>query len=612
MERKKFDGFAVLTSLLFGLAVVVPISLGLSVKPIHPASGPATQRVVIVGAGVGGLAVAARIQASIDCHVTIVEKNSHLGGRCGSFVRTVDEFGSFRHERGASLLLLPDVYRALFQECSGNEKQATDYGLNILQCSPAYQVVFDDGSRLDVGFPRAEGDDRSPAEVKSRDMMNSFESNGALKWDEYMRATGAFLDCGLPNFIEERLDLSSFPAFLKEALSDFGKAWPLKPHSDVLDAVFQSEKMKALASFQDLYVGLEPYRNNELVGGGVLKSTAPAVFGLLAAIELHPSNSKSGVFAPVGGFQSVTEAIERLATELGTTILRDSTVTCIREDGVHIDQKDGPEFLPADLIVCNADLPYATKSLLLEHALSESAEVPPPMYDWDDSFTFSSGVIAFHWSLKRSCNELNTHNVFLMAGSRSQAELSWTILRDNEGDVDETKPFNFYVHRASKTDSSAAPEGCDSIMVLVPCRTLLRDEVCSKLPRDEAIRKYTEQFSDDVVSNARQAVFRRLAAIASLQDLDKDILDEVVDTPATWADQFHVGAGTPFALSHGFAQLSLTRPGPAPFRKNPNLLFCGASTRPGNGVPLVLIGAKQVSNKAIAALKRKEESKQAM
>jgi hypothetical protein len=86
----------------------------------------------------------------------------------------------------------------------------------------------------------------------------------------------------------------SLPTFLKEALWEFGKAWPLKPHSDVLDAIFESQKMKALASFQDLYVGLEPYRNNELLGGGVLKSTAPAVFGLLAAIELHPSNSKSG------------------------------------------------------------------------------------------------------------------------------------------------------------------------------------------------------------------------------------------------------------------------------------------------------------------------------
>lgn len=72
------------------------------------------------------------------------------------------------------------------------------------------------------------------------------------------------------------------------------KAWPLKPHSDVLDAIFESDKMRALASFQDLYVGLEPYRNDNQLFGGVLQSTAPAVFGLLAAIELHPTNPLAG------------------------------------------------------------------------------------------------------------------------------------------------------------------------------------------------------------------------------------------------------------------------------------------------------------------------------
>ena len=77
--------------------------------------------------------------------------------------------------------------------------------------------------------------------------------------------------------------------------------------------------MRALASFQDLYVGkikvqtsllflfrtvsnlsinilvgLEPYRNSGEVAGGVIKKTAPAVFGLLAALELHPSNKLAG------------------------------------------------------------------------------------------------------------------------------------------------------------------------------------------------------------------------------------------------------------------------------------------------------------------------------
>jgi phytoene desaturase (3,4-didehydrolycopene-forming) len=124
--------------------------------------------------------------------------------------------------------------------------------------------------------------------------MNSYEANGAQKWDKYMQSTAAFLDCGLPNFIEERLDLQSFPAFLYEALKDGAKSWPLKPHSNVLDATFDSQKMRAMASFQNLYVGLEPFRNDKYFAGGVLRKTAPAVFGLLAAIELHPSNKNAG------------------------------------------------------------------------------------------------------------------------------------------------------------------------------------------------------------------------------------------------------------------------------------------------------------------------------
>lgn len=68
----------------------------------------------------------------------------------------------------------------------------------------------------------------------------------------------------------------------------------MRPHSDLLESIFESNKMKALASFQDLYVGLEPYKNSKLVAGGVLQSTAPAVFGLLSAIELHPTNQKAG------------------------------------------------------------------------------------------------------------------------------------------------------------------------------------------------------------------------------------------------------------------------------------------------------------------------------
>jgi phytoene desaturase (3,4-didehydrolycopene-forming) len=420
--------------------------------------------VVVVGGGVGGLAVASRIAASFKgVKVTVMEKNGFAGGRCGSF-EVVTGKGTFRHERGPSLLLLPDVYRDLFRDC----EEVCPF--EIRQCTPAYQVVFDDGDRIDLGFPKQQNetmatDPLSSAELLSRAKMDGFEPDGATKWDEYMTACAAFLDCGLPNFIEERFDMKSFPAFLQQALRAGAKAWPLKPHSDVLDATFASHKMRALASFQDLYVGLEPYRNDNQLFGGVLQSTAPAVFGLLAAIELHPTNKKCGVYAPVGGFGAVTKGMEELATNLGVTMQCNTTVTQITADGLYYHDTDADsfstQFEPADLVIVNADLPYATKTILLHDGSDvKSDATADDRFDWDDRHGLSSGVVAFHWSLDKEMTDLNTHNVFLSANSRSDAEWSWQALRNEKNSASSSydKPFNFYVHRASKTDPTAAPK----------------------------------------------------------------------------------------------------------------------------------------------------------
>jgi len=182
--------------------------------------------IVIVGGGVGGLAVAARLASKFPSHnIQMVEKNDRIGGRCGSFTTTSTE-GTFRHERGPSLLLLPQVYRDVFTYCS-HGKTAEDYGLVMEQCIPAYQVVFDDGDCIDLGFPKttttATTTTSQEAESRSRDKMNAYEEHGAEKWDAYLKTTSAYLDCGLPNFIEEKLDLPSFPAFLIESLQDFAK-----------------------------------------------------------------------------------------------------------------------------------------------------------------------------------------------------------------------------------------------------------------------------------------------------------------------------------------------------------------------------------------------------
>ena len=194
-------------------------------------------------------------------------------------------------------------------------------------------------------------------------------------------------------------------------------------------------------------------------------------------------------------------------------------------------------------------------------------------------------------------------------------------------------------------------KGMDSILVLVPCPTLIRQKELALLHRTEALSMYEKQFTKEYIDTVRDAVNRRIEMI--IPDFSKFILHEVIDTPATYANQYNVGGGTPFGLSHGLSQLSIFRPIKKEQSKKrrpwflssfiheklliennnndnsnnsgknnnnnnkqhgnvekvkhnnnySNILFCGASTRPGNGVPLVLIGSKLVAKKAIDQIK---------
>jgi phytoene dehydrogenase-like protein len=168
---------------------------------------------------------------------------------------------------------------------------------------------------------------------------------------------------------------------------------------------------------------------------------------MLAALELHPTNDKAGVYAPLGGFRRVASSMVELCLDLDVELRFDASVTSVTDDGVHFlstdDDVDDPfaakrtrGFLAADLVICNADVPFATESVLQRSddanrggAAEDDARSYRETYDWNDELDYSSGVIAFHWSVSRNLVCLNTHNVFMSANTTSDAEKSWAVLR---------------------------------------------------------------------------------------------------------------------------------------------------------------------------------------
>ena len=71
-------------------------------------NNPDKSQVIVIGAGIGGIATAARL-ARRDCQVTVMEKNEIPGGRCG---RT--RVDGYTFDTGATLFMMPDLYADTF------------------------------------------------------------------------------------------------------------------------------------------------------------------------------------------------------------------------------------------------------------------------------------------------------------------------------------------------------------------------------------------------------------------------------------------------------------------------------------------------------------------
>ena len=135
--------------------------------------------VVVVGGGVGGLATAGRL-AKRGARVTVLEKNDKLGGRVGEYT-----WQQHRWETGASLLLLPDVYRDALEAAGAAQ-------LDIKRVAPAYAVWYE--QHADRG-PVILGGDRS--ELRRRLALEA--PGGYERFEEY-RATAREYLCGNQNF----------------------------------------------------------------------------------------------------------------------------------------------------------------------------------------------------------------------------------------------------------------------------------------------------------------------------------------------------------------------------------------------------------------------------
>ncbi|MGA7194559.1 MAG: phytoene desaturase family protein [Anaerolineales bacterium] len=392
-----------------------------------------SKSVIVIGAGIGGI-VAATHLAQHGIKVTVIEKNSHAGGRCDRLSRDGHHF-----DTGPTLLVMPLLYEAEFAALGTSMRECLD----IQRVDPTYHLVFDDGSQLAL-----------TSDMKSmQEQLESFERGSFQGFLRYMNEGHQHYQLGIEKLVNRDFrKASDFFAFNNLPL--LFQLKPLANHYRNMSAYFGDPRLKAAFTFQDVYMGLSPFE-------------APATFSMMPYTELA-----HGVYYPCGGMYSIVEALMKIAGTAGVEFIFDSAIkqidvnsTCARGVILANDQR-----IEADAILANADLPYVYNDLLPDDDLAKRLSHK----------RFSCSVISFFWGLDKTYDSLGPHTLFLAHDYR---ENFMSIIRDLG------LPANpsLYIHAPTRLDSSMAPNGQDTIIAIVPVGHMSEnsEREWSKL-RDEA------------------------------------------------------------------------------------------------------------------------------
>ncbi|KAG4441248.1 hypothetical protein IFR05_003296 [Cadophora sp. M221] len=503
---------------------------------------------IVVGAGIGGIATAARLSKA-GYSVVILEKNSFTGGRCSLL-----QHSGYRFDQGPSLLLLPKLFQETFHDLSTSLSAER---VHLLKCDPNYNLWFSDGETFELSSDTA---------VMKRGIERWEGKDGFERYLKWLGEAHRHYEISVREVLHRNFT-SVFnllrPSFLRHLVS-------LHPFESIYSRAakyFWTDRLRRVFTFGSMYMGMSPF-------------DAPGTYSLLQYTELA-----EGIWYPVGGFHAVVAALVRICERLGVDIRLNSAVSFIltSPDGKQVTgvQLSTGEQLSADLVVINADLVYAYNNLFPS---SISQNYAKSLQKRDGSCS----SISFYWSLSETIPELKTHNIFLADEYRE----SFDSIFERQGIPDDP---SFYVNVPSRIDPTAAPAGKDAIVVLVPVGHLLNSATPSSSSKstnpNSGAGLLPEKDWDTIVASARKTIISTIESRTGCAPLQPLILHEQLNTPTSWESTFNLDKGSILGLSHSFFNVLAFRPK----TKHPTIsgvYFVGASTHPGTGVPIVLAGAK--------------------
>jgi len=373
-------------------------------------------KTVVIGAGIGGLAIAIRLQG-LGFEVTLLEKNSAVGGHASQLKRD-----GYTFDMGPSLITAPEILRKVFQ---AGGAQLEDH-LDLVKLDPFYRIYYHDRTYLDYS------DDSD----RMLEQMRAFHSQDADHYEDFIQESRELYNAVITDGLGSQpfMDWGTMLQFLPRAL----RLKALLPTHTFVKRHFTDPRHRFAFSFHPLFIGGNPFR-------------APAVYLMIPYLE-----KAGGVWYSKGGMYSLIQAMEKLFISQGGQVLTNTPADEITvENGQATGVQAGGRFFEADAVISNADFAHTYRNLVQRKHRTK----------WTDkkveSLDYSMSAFLLYVGVKKKYPQLKHHTIILSQRYRELVRdiFHYKILPDD---------FSCYLHVPSKTDSSMAPENSESMMILIP------------------------------------------------------------------------------------------------------------------------------------------------
>ncbi len=434
----------------------------------------------------------------------------------------------YTFDMGPSWYLMPDIFEHFFTLLG---ERVENY-LDLKKLQPSYRIFFKGEDRVVDIYSDLE---------KDLPTLEALEPGCTPNVREYLARSGQQYQIAKNHFLFKNYN-SIFDFLNLKTMIEGSRLSVFSKMDRYVKRFFKSSALQKIMQYTLVFLGSSPYNT-------------PALYNIMSHIDFS-----MGVFYPQGGIYKLVEALVAIAQKNGAKIQVNAEVKKIlicdgKATGVEL--TDG-SILEADIVISNADIAHTDIALTPEQYRLHDVSY------WEKRVLAPSAFILY-LGIDGRIPELTHHNLLFS----ENWEKNFSEIFDRPTWPDDP---SLYVCAPSVTDPSVAPPGKENLFVLVPVAAGLAYE-------DSDLDLYADK------------ILAGMEKVMHIPDLRKRIEYKKIFSVKDFSERYNSLGGSALGLAHTIGQTAIFRPNNINANVK-NLLYVGAGTNPGIGMPICLVSAE--------------------